>query len=438
MKRWICILAAACLLCGAAAADTTPLRVFSIGANTPEDFAAKYPDLPVELIHVSYDSSGLSNKRELLLAGNWDVATVAVGSGKADDITLQELYSSGLVMDLSQSTALAARAEGLFPAVKDAVTAGGMLLALPYRLYRDVAQYQITTWPGETQSTFARLGFTQADIPHTFRELADLAEAYMALPAETRKGTIFDVNCVDSSAYAYFLYYLIELYTAEFCDAAGIVDYDTPAFRASLEDLQRLISALDKDPKVRRAQDGSLCGIINDASQMFSGSSADRINLDLYIQNGERIPANLRVLVVNPHTTQVDKALHYVSVLAAESAAWFDPLLYADADYAALARLAYETQLADLQAGDAKPAYVDTFISTYENDPEAYYAQSVYSRAQLADYQSNTAPRLAFPPVPLVSAATAAETFIHNNELDAEGLIRYLNESVQAEQEETP
>ena len=441
MKRLLSILAIVCLLCtalgGAFAADGSPsaepLRVFAIGPHSPEEFAALHPDLPVTLIHVTYDSQGLSNKDELLLAGDWDVATVDVGSRWANAVTLQQLYDRGLALDLRGDPVLAAKAEALFPAIRQAITVNGMPVALPFRIYRSVMQMQIATWPEEAQSTFARLGFTQADVPHTFRDLADLAEAYMALPVETRRSTVFSVSYLDgasSSAYPYYLYYLIALYTAEFCDVNGAVDYDTPAFRAALDDLKRLAGALAQDPKVRYTGDGSLTGLLSDASQMFSGSCADRQNLNLYIQNSEAIPAKLRVLVINPNTTQPEQALRYVSIMAEEASARFYPLLYANANPSALAKRAYEAQLAELQgdSGNVEPAYVENFIKTYANDPGAFFARNYFSPEQLADYRQNIAPRLTFPPIPLVSTGTAAETYLRNNELDVEGLIRHLND----------
>ena len=78
--------------------------MIGLGYYTPEDFQAQYPDLPVEVVEKSYTSEGLSNIRELLLSGGWDVATIDVGSA---GITLQELYDRELVMDLSGVTALA-------------------------------------------------------------------------------------------------------------------------------------------------------------------------------------------------------------------------------------------------------------------------------------------------------------------------------------------
>jgi len=439
MKRFLSILAAVCLLgsvfCGSVKAESTakPLRVFAIGPHSPEEFAALHPDLPVTLVKVTYDSQGLSNKDALLLAGDWDVATVDVGSRWANAVTLRELYSRGLALDLSRNPALAPKAESLFPAIRQAVTVNGVPVALPFQIYRSVMQMQITTWPEEAQSTFARLGFAPADAPHTFHELADLPEAYMALPVETRRGTAFSVSYLDStssSAYPYYLYYLIELYTAEFCDASGAVDYDTPAFRAALDDLERLADALAQDPKVRYAGDGSLTGLLQDASRMLGGSCADRRNLNLYIENSEAIPAHMRVLVINPNTPQMEQALRYVSIIAEESAARFHPLLYVDAAPAALAKQAYETELAELQSesGNVDPTYVETFIKTYANDPDAFFARNYYTQEQLADYRQHIAPRLTFPPIPLVNANTAAETFLHSNTLDAEGLIRHLND----------
>ena len=47
-----------------------------------------------------------------------------------------------------------------------------------------------------------------------------------------------------------FLAYLIELYTAQYADSAGAVNYDTPAFRQGLADLDAMAAALKAEPKI--------------------------------------------------------------------------------------------------------------------------------------------------------------------------------------------
>ena len=431
MKRLLTIVITACLLCGAlsgaAFADSGALRVIGLGYYTPEDFQAQYPDLPVEVVEKSYTSEGLSNIRELLLSGGWDVATIDVGSA---GITLQELYDRDLVMDLSGVTALAETADALYPAVREAVTVDGHLLGIPSDIYRSVMQLSIYTPRGETGSAFEKLGFAQADIPRTFSELCDLAEAYAALPKSERKGTAFSVDCISVTSYRNFLYYLIELYTAEFCDEAGNVDYDTPAFRAALDDLRRMSDALDTGQTIAYAGDGSVYGLVCDASSALGGSSETERNLNLYIENSESIPAKMSVLIVNPGTANLEDALRFVSIVTNQVSAQFAPLLYQDADYGALARKAYEDELAILERFE--DSYLETFIKKYADNPEAYY---MYSRAELEDYRLNVAPYLTFRPVPRVSADTAAKTYLKNNTLDTEGLIQYLNDSMRTEEE---
>ena len=431
MKRFLTIATAVCLLCGAlcsaAAADGDPLRVIGLSYYTPEQFQELYPDLPIEVIQKTYAQGGTSNLWELLLSGDWDVATIEVGS---DGITLRELYDRGLVTDLSGITEPTERADALYPAVRDAVTVDGHLVGIPSDIFRSVMQLSLYTPHDGSASAFAKLGFTQADIPRTFGELCDLAEAYAALPKSERKGTAFSVDCVSVTSYRYFLYYLIELYTAEFCDEAGNVDYDTPAFRAALDDLRRMSDALDTGKTVAYAGDGSVYGLVCDASSALGGSSETDRNLNLYIENSESIPARMSVLIINPNTAQLEDALRFVSILTDQVSAQFAPLLYQNTNYGALARKAYEDDLAIMERFE--DSYLETFIDKYADNPEAHY---MYTRAELEDYRLNVAPYLTFRPVPRVNADTAARTYLKNNKLDAEGLIRYLNDSIRTEGE---
>ena len=212
MKRTLLILTAVCLLCGAlsAAAAEDPLRVIGLGFTMQEVFETQHPDMPLTVLVLSFTPDGVSNMRELLLGGNWDAATLYMGQPTMTAITLRELYTLGFAADLSSDEALAAKAAALYPAVKDAVTIDGHLAGIPLSATRKAMQLSIYTPRGETQSTFAKLGFTEADVPHTFAQLCDLAVAYMALPREARMGTAFDVDCISSSSYRYFLYYLID------------------------------------------------------------------------------------------------------------------------------------------------------------------------------------------------------------------------------------
>jgi len=437
MKRMISLCLSVCLLCaalgGAAAAGTTPLRIIGmsgLGYYTQEQFNELYPDLPVEDVPFESSSEEENNARELLLGGNWDVAEIEVGSQWTTDITLQELYDLGLAMDLGADAALAEKAEALFPAVKDAVTADGKLAGIPCTIFRKVMQLSLYTPQGDTESPFQNLGFTQADIPQTFTDLCDLAEAYAALPKSERKGTAFDIDCISVSSYRYFLNYLIELYTAEFCDEAGNVNYDTPAFRAALDDLQRMSDALDTGKAFTYGKDGSAWGVIHDAGSELAGSSEDNRDLNLYLENSESIPARMSVLIINPATTNLENALRLVSILVDQEYVQFAPLLYTDTEYNELVRRAYEEDVAFMELWEDE--YLDTYIELYADNPEAHY---MYSRAQLEDYRQNVAPYLTFHPVPRVSADTAVRTYLKNNKLDVEGLIRYLNDSVRTEEE---
>ena len=424
MKPILSILLTACLLCGAltgaALAEGDSLRMIGVGFDTPEPFQELYPDLTLQPVKLTYTKDGENNLRELLLGEDWDVAMIGVGSA---GITLRELYDRGLVMDLGGIPALAGAVDALYPAVRNALTVDGHLLGVPIDIYRSQMQLSVYTPDDEAQNAFARLGFTQADMPRTFSGLCDLAVAYAALPKSERKGTAFSVDCIATTSYHYFLYYLIGLYTAEFCDEEGNVDYDTPAFRAALDDLKRMSDALE-NLRASRGADGSMNALVCDAGTALAGFSENDHGLNLSIGNSESIPAKMSALVINPATAHPEAALRIVSILLEQVSAQFEPLLYQNTDYGTLAAKAYEQELV-LRKMTHDPE-LESFIEQYTSHPEAF---APYTRAQLEDYGLNIAPHLTFRPVPPVNAYAAAKTYLKKNRLNVEGLIQFLNKA---------
>jgi ABC-type glycerol-3-phosphate transport system substrate-binding protein len=173
----------------------------------------------------------------------------------------------GQLLDLGGQQALAAQAANLVQSVRDALTIDGRLVGLPGSFVVKGMSLSLSepVNNGETIDLLEQLGF--ADVPETYAELCDLAEAYVALPAEKKQGTMLGYPwCYDGDYAVSLPGDMIDLYTADACDAAGNVAYDTPAFRAALADWKRLANAVEEDRS--RAED-------KDAYSLFTEQTAE-------------------------------------------------------------------------------------------------------------------------------------------------------------------
>ncbi len=416
-KRIVAALLALGLLCGAACAEPADnvLRVIDFW-GTADAYRAQYPDRAVEEIEKTYDQDlGRFNTPELVTGGDWDVACLSTR-----ECDLAALYKTGLLMDLSGEKAAAGLTDGLYPAVRSAVTADNRLIALPVSLYGIVMQFSFLYAADEQAKAdlYAKLGLTAADAPRTFADLCSLGRRYMALPAATRKGTVFDYDCATGNMLSYFLGYLIDLYAAETCDAQGRVEYDTPAFRTALGDLESMIEALQTDPKVRYGENGSLSTVVYDASSSLINGDA----LFLRIGEGKNTPAQMDVIVVNAATPHKAEALDYLAVAAGRVSTNMTPLLYAQLDYDALLRQSYEENIAaQIEQGEDQ-SVIDTLTRLRDAGDERYY----YSRAQIAGYAENVAPNLTFPRVPSLTSYPIAEEYAKGR-MDADALVAALD-----------
>ncbi len=418
MKRFLAALAALCLICGAARAEAADgsLRVIDV-RNAAQAYQACYPDRGVTVIRPEYDEDRCQyNTQELLLGGDWDVACVST-----DECDLAALCDAGVLMDLSAEETCAVRVGGMYPAIQNAVRRNGRLLGVPVYLWGLVSQFSFPATvrlSGEEVDLRAKLGFTDEDAPRTFSDLCALAEKYMALPAETRKGTAFSIDSATGNACAYFLYYLIDLYTAQACDADGNVAFDTPTFRAALSDLDAMTEALNGDPRVRYDGNGNLCGVIRDESAALLNGDALLINVGAY----ECVPARLEVVVINAKTERLAEALDYLAIASQQLYCTMAPLLYEQIDYDALLRQSYDADIAaQVEEGEAQ-SVIDELTRLRDAGDESRY----YARADIEAYARNAAPYLTFPRVPRVGVFSLAQRYA-SGRLDADGLIAELN-----------
>ena len=394
MKKLLALLLAVCALCRTAFA-AGPLRVLD-GWFGADRYEARYPERALERLEVVYDENGEGNQNELLFSGEWDAAVIAT-----NETDLVALCAEIPLLDL---TGVAAEmSETMYPAVKQALTCGGNLVGLPMHIFAGTTSLEFS------DDLLAKLGLEAGGKPETFAELADLAERYMALPAETRRGTVFDADVRDGWL-QYYLSYMIRCYQARCADANGETDFDTPLFRENLAQVERLNAALSAGKKLLRGENGELLSL--------SWSSVGLEN-QIGVREGDTaVPARMYVVIVNANSSHVEEALDYVRAAQEEAESEF---FYSDVDYDARLRDKYDRLIAAQIAEGENQAVIERL----EGMRDAGEPLDYYTKEDIEVYARNIAPQLTFPRYRWVDDWKAAGDYAAGR-LDADGLIERL------------
>lgn len=422
MKRLLLILLALSLCYASASASAEGLRVLDMGWDECGFYQEAYPGRVVEKIEAEYDDNGRSNAQSFLLQNpdGWDVAFIWT-----DQCDLAALSRAGLLMDLSGESALAQQVGGMYPAIRQVVTDGERLLAIPAYLSGAVMQFNMVSTVRLTDGDVdirGRLGLTEAHEPRTFDELCALAKRYMELPKDTRRGTVFHIDAAASDAKNYFLAYFIELYTGQYSDEAGKIEYDTAEFRHGLESLETLATALEGEKKISYGQGGTICGLIYDAGNVLASKESP-----LYLRVGENknIPARLGMLVVNANTERKAEALDFIGWVANNHEVEQAPLLLTEIDFDALARRSYDETIKGQIAQGEDQSFIDEMLRQ-RDAVEHVYDRYRYTREAIEGYAQNVVPYLTFPRRLSMDSYATAKEYV-KGKLDAEGLIAKLN-----------
>lgn len=425
MKRILAVCITLLLLLGAAAAQAQSLRVLD-EAGIADAYLEAYPDRTVDVLTHTTAESGQSNEQELLLddPDGWDVALIWSNAAN-----LTALDDASLLLDLNQDSDFAERADGFYTAVQNAVTIDGRLVAMPVYMTGAVQQFSLLPQDYIDKYELSDL-LTQLDLggesrPQTFAELCGLAQRYLALPAEARRGTTFNCDVMSGNATAYFMRYMIELYTAQYCDQAGNIVYDTPAFRSAVADVDALAVALSKASKVLYMKDSNMiCGLLNDSGSALISSFSPLLYLG--ISDNTALPAVLLLAVVNPQSEQQEEAFDFVRCAIQVFQAESDVVLIANPDYETLARQNYDETIAIQIQQNEDQSVIDALIA--ERDAGGY--PRFYSRDDIEAYRQNAAPRLTFPCIPQFDAYTISQAYAAGK-LDVDSLIDALTEATQ-------
>lgn len=402
MKKLIAFLLAAALLCTAASA-AEPLRVLD-GWNIGDEYLERYPERAMDELEIVYDNMGDSNQNKLLFSGEWDVAVI-----ETIRTNLDSLCEAIPLLDLT--TVDAQRAETMFPAIKEALTIDGALRGLPLLVFGCTMTLKLAD-----EETLTGLGMNAVKQPETFAELAALAEDYMALPRETRRGTAFNVFVRDNWT-AYYLNYLIDCYQAQCVNGEGGIDFDTPVFRENLVQIERLNTALCIDRKTNPDENGALKSVIDDYGNGMMNDSCSVLHVR---EEDDAIPATMFAVIVNANSPRIDEALDFVHI-ALETAEETE-MLYESFDYDARLHSVYD-ELIDAQIEQQEAQEVIDRLAAQRDagDPVQYY-----SREEIQEYAENIAPKLLFPCYRRIYAVDAIANYT-SGKLDADGLIQELN-----------
>lgn len=330
MKRWICLMITLCMLCGAASAES--LRVSSAWYGN-ERYQALHPEAELKVFTYEDDID------ELLRTGEWDVLCLST-----DEVSLDELYERGCLLDLSSVPEAAALSEGMYPTIRAACCAGEKLVALPAGFiglntycYRLLGTDHRGEEDAEQLSMLEQLGFTKDDLPTTFAEVCELGVRYMALSRETRQGTAFLWSEGVKPGWT-LLYNMIRAYLCEATEQDGSISFDTPEFRKALTDARPLLDAFAADPKSTYSPDGRRRMLLSDSGLSEYGSFP-------HVTADTSIPAFLDVVVVNPQSPCLEQAIEY-ALCAAQVEGEMALLLYASADYDEQLALSYDRNIA--------------------------------------------------------------------------------------------
>ena len=396
MKKLFALLLALCALCGTALA-AEPLRVLD-GWFAADRYEKRYPERALERIEPVYDETGEGNQNELLFAGEWDAAVI-----ETNGTDLSALCAEIPLLDL---TDIAPEKGGtMYPAVKRALTCEGKLVGLPMHVFGCTMSLEFS------DELLARLGLADAEKPETFAELAGLAERYMALPAQTRRGTAFDADVRDGWL-RYYLYYMIRCYQAQCADANGETDFDTPLFRENLAQVERLNAALCADTKILRGKNGELRSLTC-ANSGLGG--------EMHVREGDTaVPARMYAVIVNANSPRREEALDYARAAMDEAESEF---FYSVVDYDARLREAYDRLIAaQIEQGEAQ-SVIDRLEKLRDAGDPLHY----YTKEALEAYARDVAPRLTFPHYRWLDDWNAAGDYAAGR-LDADALIDRLME----------
>lgn len=252
-----------------------------------------HPDRPVEKLKVDYYEELAGYMKDP--NNPWDIGFLPLSM-----VNYKEMLDQGRLLPLSDDPELAQIFANIHPSVMKAFTKDGKVYAMPLDVFTEGRR-----WEMAKEDVWAKLGWTQDKAPRTFLEVCDLAVEYMELPLKTRRGTNF-LDSANSEKYnrSLLLEMLVDLYRTEAFAKGETVNYDSPAFREGLEQLERAMKAL-KGKQAAPDKDNSRYPLLFDCGPTFIGKNL----LNLRLGDVPAFPLRMEVLVINSHSDKQEAAL---------------------------------------------------------------------------------------------------------------------------------
>ncbi|MDD3334602.1 MAG: hypothetical protein PHI98_03690 [Eubacteriales bacterium] len=403
-----------------AAPTAAPGAVLMVGQHWSEHekYTAAHPERSAQNIALEYGEwyDFIANPENV-----WDV-----GFFFLEDGSLDALIKAGRILDLSDNETIMAKVNDLYPRVQEALARDGKTYAVPHAVFgghNGLAAIDEDTWK--------QFGWDFSKAPGTFEELAALAEEYMALPLETRRGTRFLGEGETAAATRRTL--LSELVNIAYAEAMAKGDpgaIDTTAMRKGLAQIEAASRVLGGKQASRDAK-GNMRVLIFEGWPYVDAHGRRQLSLHL----GE-VPAftqRLGVCVINADAPNKEAAIQYVEWLVDNTNAQFLPMLNAVMTAPEIAKMSVEQNILSynmsslIQAGISQEdlAQVEKLKGMLASGDVSKYGPE---EAGLARFRQEVAPYMTIMTSPYPVTYDIQQDYL-DGKLDVDAFIKALQEA---------
>ncbi|NCB34716.1 MAG: hypothetical protein EOM58_01590 [Clostridia bacterium] len=403
-----------------AAPTAAPGAVLMVGQHWQENekYTAAHPERSAENIDLEYGEwkDFIANPENV-----WDV-----GFFFLEDVSLDALIQAGRILDLSDNEKIMAGVNNLYPNVREALTRDGKTYAVPHAIFaghNGLAAIDEGTWK--------KLGWDFSKVPGTFAELNALAEEYMALPPETRRGTRFLGEGETAAETRRTL--LRELVNTAYAEAMAKGDHgaiDTTALREALAQIEATSKILG-GKQASRDTKGNMRVLIFEGWPYVDAHGRRQLNLQL--GDAPAFTQRLGVCVINADALNKETAIRYVEWLVGNTNAQFLPMLNAVMTAPEIARMSVEQNILSynmsslIQAGISQEdlAQVEKLKGMLASGDVGKYGPE---EAGLARFRQEVAPHMTIMTSPYPVTYDIQEDYL-DGKLDTDAFIKALQEA---------
>ena len=397
-----------------------PGAVLMVGQHWSEHekYTAAHPERSAQNIALEYGEwyDFIANPENV-----WDV-----GFFFLEDGSLDALIKAGRILDLSDNEIIMAKVNDLYPRVREALARDGKTYAVPHAVFgghNGLAAIDEDTWK--------ELGWDFSKAPRTFAELTALAEEYMALPPETRRGTRFLGEGDTAAATRRTL--LSELVNTAYAEAIAKGDpgaIDATALREGLAQIEATGRVLGEKQASRDAK-GNMRVLIFEGWPYVDAHG--RRQLSLRLGDAPAFTQRLGVCVINADAPNKEAAIRYVEWLVGNTNAQFLPMLNAVMTAPEIAKMSVEQNILDysmlslIQAGISQEdlAQVEKLKGMLASGDVSKYGPD---EAGLARFRREVAPYMTIMTSPYPVTYDIQEDYL-DGKLDADAFIKALQEA---------